>query len=107
MMSQAAEIAGLREAVDETKAMAEDQFPLVVDANHDLALFAWPAAAAGLLARGIAIMDTTAALAEQGRVADAQASLRMMFEHAVVFCWIAMDRRPTLLSGGAGTTFDA
>lgn len=93
VLSEAEEVAALREAADEMKAMAEGRFPFAVDleANGDLASFAWPAAAAGLLARGISIMDTTATLAEEGRMADAQVSLRVMLEHSVVFCWIAID----------------
>jgi hypothetical protein len=73
--------------------MAEGRFPLSLDVKGggDAASFAWPIAAAGLLARGIAIMDTTAVLAEQERMADAQVSLRVMLEHSVVFCWIAID----------------
>jgi len=99
MLGQAEEIVALRRATDETKAMVEERFPLVVKAgaNEDLALFRWSAAAAGLLTRGVAIMDTTAALAEQGRLADAQVSLRVMLEHSVVFCWIAIDPETNLV----------
>jgi hypothetical protein len=54
MLSQAEEIIALRRATDETKAMVEERFPFVVEvgANDDSASFRWPAAAAGLLARG-------------------------------------------------------
>lgn len=99
MLSEAEEIAALREAADETKAMTEGRFPIAVDmeADDDFASLAWSAAAAGLLARGVAIMDTTAALAEQGRMADAQVSLRVMLEHSVVFCWIAIDPEKNLI----------
>jgi hypothetical protein len=79
--------------------MVEERLPFVVEvgAKDDFASFRWPAAAAGLLARGVAIMDTTAALAEQGRLADAQVSLRVMLEHSVVFCWIAIDPETNLV----------
>lgn len=99
MLSQAEEIVALRGATDETKAMVEERFPFVIEvgANDEFASFHWPAAAAGLLARGVAIMDTTAALAEQGRLADAQVSLRVMLEHSVVFCWIAIDPEANLV----------
>lgn len=99
MLSEAAEIAALREAVNETKAMAKGRFPFAVDAegNDDFASFVWPIAATGLLARGVAIMDTTAGLAEHGRMADAQVSLRVMLEHSVVFCWIAIDPERNLI----------
>lgn len=64
MLSQAEEIVALRRATDETKVVAEERFPFVVEvgASDDFASLGWPAAAAGLLARGVAIMDTTAAL---------------------------------------------
>lgn len=88
------EIAALREAADETKAMVGERLPLIFDPDVD---FMWPAAAAGLLARGVAILDTTTALAEQGRMADAHVSLRVMLEHAVVFCWIAIDPETNLV----------
>lgn len=99
MLSQAEEIAALRDAVDETKALAEQRFPfsIRIETNDELVSFAWPAAAAALLARGITIMDTTAVLAEQGRMADAQVSLRVMLEHSVVFCWIAIDPEKNLI----------
>ncbi len=99
MLTQEEEIVALSRATDETKTMVEERFPFVVEvgANDDLVSFRWPAAAAGLLARGVAIMDTTAALAEQGRLADAQVSLRVMLEHSVVFCWIAIDPETNLV----------
>jgi hypothetical protein len=77
--------------VEETKAIVGDRLPLTFDPNGGSETFIWPAAAAALLARGVVIMETTAALAEQNRMADAQISLRVMLEHAVVFCWIAID----------------
>jgi hypothetical protein len=99
MLSGREEVASLRNAVEQTKEMVENIFPLTVDVgvDDDFVSFAWPAAAAGLLARGVAIMDSTAALAEEGRLTDAQVSLRVLLEHSVVFCWIAIDPETNLV----------
>lgn len=85
-----------REAVEETKAIVGDRLPLTFDPSDDPEAFMWPAAASALLARGLAILNTTATLAEQNRMADAQISLRVMLEHAVVFCWIAIEPETNL-----------
>jgi hypothetical protein len=98
MLSEENEIAALRDSVEETKEMVEGLFPLTVGvtADGDFASLAWPAAAAGLLARGVTIMESTATLAERGRIADAQVSLRVLLEHSLVFCWIAIDPEANL-----------
>lgn len=82
--------------MEETKAIVGTRLPLTFDSNGDSEAVIWPAAAAALLARGVVIMETTAILAEQNRMADAQVSLRVMLEHAVVFCWIAIDPQANL-----------
>jgi uncharacterized protein DUF5677 len=97
MLSEAEEVAALRDSVEETKVMVGERLPLAVDLDAEGDIAAWPAAAAGLLARGVAIMETTAVLAEQGRMADAQISLRVLLEHSLVFCWIASDPEQNLV----------
>ena len=83
-------------ATEETKELVAERFPLKLDPGGDFDAFTWPAAASALLLRGVSILETTTALAEQDRLADAQVSLRVMLEHAITFCWIAIDPEANL-----------
>jgi hypothetical protein len=51
----------------------------------------WHFWATAMLARTASILDSVTALAERGRLADAEVALRTLYVHVTTFCWTAID----------------
>ena len=79
----------LRAATDEVTALLAERFPLAyAPPGPELA---WPVAAGAFVMRCGELLESVTRLVEQGRSADSFVLIRVLYEHATTFCWIAID----------------
>lgn len=67
--------------------------------------FTWSLWATSLLARSASIVDSITALIERDRRADADVTLRTLFEHITTLCWLAIDPDSHLKEWQEGSEF--
>jgi Family of unknown function (DUF5677) len=77
----------LREATDDLRALIDEALPQTFSMIEDI----WPAVAHGFLARAGQLLESLTVLVEKGHEGEAQMLLRVIYEHVVVFCWLAID----------------
>lgn len=83
----------LRQTVDAIDALVRESLPRAWD-RRDGAVITWPTIAAGLIARANYMLGSLATMVEERRNADGLILLRVLFEHAVTFLWIATEPDP-------------
>lgn len=84
----------LREATDSLVKLIRRRVPRAWNQSDGFEAVAWPAVAAGFLARAAYLLDSLTTLVERGNNADGTVLLRVLFEHSTTFCWIAIDPIP-------------
>jgi len=75
----------LRAATDQFAQLIQSRLPLELNAAEP-----WPVLAHGVLARAGSLLESLTLLAEAEQEADVQVLLRVLFELATIFCWIAI-----------------